>query len=529
MVTKACGLPQFMSLAFFRAMDMLNDNRNDNLSFEEFKNGWNILTRDCAHMDENNDLEELIFIILKKPNCNYMTPDDIYPLLEDIVSSHPSLQFLRDNMTFEDRYIETVICRIFYDAHCLNGKLSLKNFRKSQFPSILLNLTPTMDLYTVDNVLSYQQFYVLYYKLWALDTDHDLAISETDLYNYNMGTLSSLSVKRIMDIGRVFVFDNPACNHVSSNHDQQQKTLSYFDFIWFLLSEVDKSTPMAIEYWFRCLDMDNDGVITSYELSQFWHDQDIKQQQFCDNMTPDDDYIHFDDIMRQMNDLIQPRIPGQFDLRDLKKNGFLAERFFDTFINFDRLRVHDSRQEGSVRQKEAYLANLMKDRGLPNSFEPTILSDDLGFPVLCNWSDYASIEYQRIIVDESYVNSYEEEEEDLSDQHYSTTIEQPNYYCSDHGVDNAKYANNDDDDSVADNNSDDYPTSLSSSPTLSGSDSNDDKLIPNDIVTAAFTNMSLSSATTISCRPSSSEQQLVTDNDEYITAHITTKVPLTNV
>lgn len=27
---------------------------------------------------------------------------------------------------------------------------------------------------------------------------------------------------------------------------------------------------------FRCLDIDDDGILSSYELSQFWHDQNIK-------------------------------------------------------------------------------------------------------------------------------------------------------------------------------------------------------------------------------------------------------------
>lgn len=54
-----------------------------------------------------------------------------------------------------------------------------------------------------------------------------------------------------------------------------------------------------------------------------------------------------------MNDLIQPDVPNQFRLRDLKRNGFFAERFFDTFLNFDRLQIHESYQ-GSIRAKRNY-------------------------------------------------------------------------------------------------------------------------------------------------------------------------------
>lgn len=41
----------------------------------------------------------------------------------------------------------------------------------------------------------------------------------------------------------------------------------------FILSEEDKSTVTALEYWFRILDLDQDGVLCLYELEQFWEQQ----------------------------------------------------------------------------------------------------------------------------------------------------------------------------------------------------------------------------------------------------------------
>lgn len=57
-----------------------------------------------------------------------------------------------------------------------------------------------------------------------------------------------------------------------------------------------------------------------------------------------EEFIHFEDIIRQMNDLIQPKVPSQYRLNDLKKNGFIAEKFFDTFLNFDKFQFHDAYQ-----------------------------------------------------------------------------------------------------------------------------------------------------------------------------------------
>ncbi|CEP06811.1 hypothetical protein, partial, partial [Parasitella parasitica] len=161
---------------------------------------------------------------------------------------------------------------------------------------------------------------------------------------------------------------------------------------------------------FRCLDTDDDGILSSYELAQFWQDQTIKQHFY--GSTNKDDRIQFDDIMRQMNDLIQPQTPGQFTLKDLKKNGYLAERFFDTFINFDRFQVHDSHQEGSIREQRAYQNKELLEMGVYGAQEPVVLTDDLGFPVLTTWDDFADVEYHRIILDENFTNAYEDEDQE---------------------------------------------------------------------------------------------------------------------
>lgn len=95
-----------------------------------------------------------------------------------------------------------------------------------------------------------------------------------------------------------------------------------------------------------------------------------------------EDRIQFADVIRQMNDLIRPQVSGQFTMLDLKKNVFLAERFFDTFINFDRFQVHESRQEGSIREQQTYQNKMLEDAGVYGAQEPVVLTDDFGFPIL---------------------------------------------------------------------------------------------------------------------------------------------------
>lgn len=80
--------------------------------------------------------------------------------------NHPGLQFLTDNTVFQEKYskkgknegewigriltiailVETVICRVFYDADCSNGKMTLKQFRKSQFTDRVKTLGTCTEL-----------------------------------------------------------------------------------------------------------------------------------------------------------------------------------------------------------------------------------------------------------------------------------------------------------------------------------------------------------------------------------------------
>ncbi|OAD66429.1 hypothetical protein PHYBLDRAFT_70884 [Phycomyces blakesleeanus NRRL 1555(-)] len=391
-VTKACGLPRYLNMALFRRMNV-QEEPEDGVSFEQFVRGWIMLSYD-RYSDES-----IIFNILKRPGFTWLNPEDFIPVLEDIVYNHPGLQSLADNPMFQERYIETVICRLYYDGRCPGGKMNLNQFRQSKFTMMIKALGPNIDLNNTHDCFSYKHFYVIYCKFWALDTDHNLIISQHDLMKYNQSTLSIWIVHRIMTCGRIAAFDQAYKSNV-----EVTPVLTYLDYIWFLLSEIDKSTTMAIEYWFRCMDVDGNGVLTKYELAQFWEDQDARQRYY--GVGPED-RIQFKDVMCQMNDLIQPKTPNQFRLSDLKRNGYMAERFFDTFLNFDRFQIHESPiappneiekedeedEDEEEEEEERFVlglpvsestSDLESDISLPNT--PTLTDKDIG---AIDWSIFA--------------------------------------------------------------------------------------------------------------------------------------------
>jgi serine/threonine-protein phosphatase 2A regulatory subunit B'' len=70
--------------------------------------------------------------------------------------------------------------------------------------------------------------------------------------------------------------------------------LNYEDFVWFCLSEEDKTSNVSIEYCFRLLDYDFDGVLSIYELEVFYMKQIDKMNEMFDG---NESIVAFDDIL----------------------------------------------------------------------------------------------------------------------------------------------------------------------------------------------------------------------------------------
>ncbi|KAI8994510.1 hypothetical protein BDB01DRAFT_736224 [Pilobolus umbonatus] len=408
-VTKLCGLPEYLNMAFFQKLESMG-RVEMRVSFTEFIQGWAAIARH-SHSDHS-----LFFHILKKQSCDWITPEDFLPVLEDIISNHPALGFLSSNPMFQERYIETVICRIFYEANCTSGRMKLYGFCKSKFVEMIKALGPDVDLNNTRDCFSYRHFYVIYCKFWTLDEDHDLILSRSDLLRYNGCALSNKLTDQLMVHGRIpaFTRNDPQCIPFFKNNP----ALTYLDFIWLLLSDIDKSTPVAIEYWFKCIDSDGDGIITTCDLHELWQERLDRSYRTLDSYF--DDSIIFDDIICQINDLVQPSVPGQFRLSDLKRNGLIAERFLDTFMSLEKFFLHDAHQ-GLIRMThqlemkrrqifEEYSTPKLTVHGkAPSPPKPRITIDRNGrikqiehfdMFTLGTWCEYAEKEYYLLIYNE---------------------------------------------------------------------------------------------------------------------------------
>jgi len=189
---------------------------------------------------------------------------------------------------------------------------SLKILSTTFFDKAFEHVDAEEDINKVREYFSYEHFYVLYCKYWELDSDHDFFISKDDFSRYSGHALSKKVVERIFsEVPRKFKSKVPG-------------KMCYDDFIWFTLSEEDKTTDRSIEYWFKTLDLDSNDIITGYEMEYFYEEQ--KQRLEYLNHEP----VFFEDILCQMVDIFKPDNEIHFKIEHFKK----AKKHGWSFLQF---------------------------------------------------------------------------------------------------------------------------------------------------------------------------------------------------
>uniref|UniRef100_A0AAY4EDC6 EF-hand domain-containing protein n=1 Tax=Denticeps clupeoides TaxID=299321 RepID=A0AAY4EDC6_9TELE len=310
-VAKACECPLYWKGPLFYAA---GGERTGFVSVHKFVAMWRKVLQTC-HDDASKFLH-----LLAKPGCNYLEQEDFRQFLMDVVNSHPGLAFLKEASGFHNRYVNTV--------RCLFARYFICNFFFWEQNVALLE--EEEDVNHLTEYFSYEHFYVIYCKFWELDTDHDLFIDQRDLARHNDHAISLRMIERIFS-GTV----------TRDRKVKKQGRLSYEDFVWFLISEEDKKTETSIEYWFRCMDLDGDGVLSMYELQYFYEEQCQRLEAMPVEPLP------FEDCLCQMLDLVRPEVPGKITLRDLKRCK-LSHIFFDTFFNIEKYLEHEQKDPFSV-------------------------------------------------------------------------------------------------------------------------------------------------------------------------------------
>lgn len=326
-VKEVVDLPGFAAYPLFSKLK--SDAAGGVITREAFDDWWK--SKCIAPRDRISRL----FEILHKDSSTSLVHADFEPLLRAVVDHHPSLEFLADHPEFQDRYMETVIYRVFYTLNRSgSGKLSRRELKRSDLLEVLDQLDSEPDINRVTRYFSYEHFYVIYCKFWELDTDHDFLLDREDLVRYGCHSLTYQIVDRIFDQAPYRFFS------------KVPGKMAYQDFVWFLLSEEDKTTEPSLEYWFKCIDMDCDGVLGPHDLRPFYDEQlQRMENSACEP-------VLFEDVMCQLHDLIQPQKEGWFTLKDLQCRRESAGVLFNILFNLHKFLAFEHRDPFLIRAEQ---------------------------------------------------------------------------------------------------------------------------------------------------------------------------------
>ena len=261
------------------------------------------------------------FNFIKSPQRKEIIPEDFKPFIDCLLDFNKSLDFLKVYPTYQKKYSEVVIFRIFYKNDTNDdGKLSLREFKKSNLIDILAKVADN-DINNIREYFSYEHFYVIYCIFYELNNDHDpeveTCITREQFAKYNSHALGDKVVDRIF-------------NEVPRKLKSKEKNkMTFEDFLYYLLCEEDKTNTTSIKYWFTILDLDDNGIVTPSEMEYFYEEQ-MKRIQ-----STDIEVIKFSDVLCQLCDLI-PKEKQQWTIKDFIDHPDVASVLFNSLFNFKK-------------------------------------------------------------------------------------------------------------------------------------------------------------------------------------------------
>jgi serine/threonine-protein phosphatase 2A regulatory subunit B'' len=354
LVTKVLGLSKYFADPLFKRIQRIARDSTA-VRLEDVVNYWK------GRLLMSDPVSNFLHIVKQDQNA-YLTRSDFREFVWTLLDSHPGLSFLRDSPEFQERYADTVICRIFYHTdRRRTNRISLRDLRRSTNPSIIqswLELDQTEDINSVRNFFSYEHFYVLYCKFWDLDSDHDFLLDKEDLIKYDGHAWSARAIDRVFQqVGMKFTAGVAG-------------KMGYDDFVWFLLADEDKTNEQSLSFLFSLIDLDGDGVIRDHEIRYFYGDQVHRLE--CINQ----DAPKMEDIVCQLNDLISPEREGQFRLSEfVKRRKNNAGVFFSILLSLNKFMQYEQRDPFQLKQEQ------------------------LNNPELTDWDRFCLAEYVRLAME----------------------------------------------------------------------------------------------------------------------------------
>jgi serine/threonine-protein phosphatase 2A regulatory subunit B'' len=249
---------------------------------------------------------------------SHIFQNDLHPFVRAIVETHSSLSFLKEELLFQEKFIEFIACRCFFIMDFeLRGTVNIHQMRAMDLAGAFFAASVMPDVNETHQVFNYQHFYVAFCRFWDLDTDNDGFITKDELSKLNESSVSPIIIDRF--------FRSPV--YPGSGNIRQMIDFSAFSY--FLMSLEDKLSPTAIRFWYKLCDLDDDGILSVKEIEELYETQ-FERMRITGNET-----IAFGDLLRQLWDVIVPADPAFITVADLVRCQ-MADVFFSALFDLQK-------------------------------------------------------------------------------------------------------------------------------------------------------------------------------------------------
>ena len=97
---QSCGQPHFWKCPVFQAAAA--SDKAETVTGAQLAKAWRRLAGDC------HDEAAMFVAVLTRGARSHLVPEDMVPLIQDVVDTHPGLLFLKEATEFHSRYVHTV-------------------------------------------------------------------------------------------------------------------------------------------------------------------------------------------------------------------------------------------------------------------------------------------------------------------------------------------------------------------------------------------------------------------------------------
>ena len=225
----------------------------------------------------------------------HLREQDLENYIAELIHTLPQLDGLEKS--FHNFYTCTAVRKFFFFLDPLRtGKIRIRDILASSFLDELLELRD-QDLakdVQESNWFSAPSALRVYGVYLNLDQDHNGMLSKAELLKYGTGTLTPAFV------GRVF----QECLTYEGEMDYK----TYLDFV---LALENRKEPQSLQYYFRILDVRQQGYLDAFTLNYFF--RDIIREMEKHNQEP----VKFEDVKDEIFDMVRPQAPLRITLKDL--------------------------------------------------------------------------------------------------------------------------------------------------------------------------------------------------------------------